>query len=583
MSKNIIICLDGTGNQPGPDPSNIVKLYRMLRRESDKQITYYDAGVGTMGDQGLKTKIARKINKWLGLAFGRGLMKNVMEAYTFLMDQYEDGDKVFIFGFSRGAYTARTLAAFIKECGLLEKGAYGLFPYAMKFFHEKSPEGDRKAIADFNKIRSTFRSTYGRLLKDPNDPENSKKSSYQLRIHFLGLFDTVKSYGSFKNPVIFRNEETNPSVRTLRHAISIDEQRQYFPQMHWKASAKRSQDCKEVWFAGVHSDIGGGYPEPESGLAKITLEWMCHEAVLGGLLVDPKRYGEILQKQGDGLGNWIPKNYIKKYAHPDPSATIHDSLVKGWRLAQLIPHTRESWEESHHMRTIKSEQERTGTKKDLNPVRIHQSVLDRIDAGIGYSPKNFIKLFQSGDYQIEQTLALSDPELSEKFPSPPTFEISQNLTLSEEELKKIIEFKNPKDGKVTLSPQWQVYQDAFIFSYYVRGLRFVDISNLAWKDFDGKNINACIDSDEIIEIPVSAKGREILKKYKVDNPSPTDKIFPILEAEDWEPELFQNRILSKNISANKDLTIIGNAIGIPDSKRISFHTARLTWENNASK
>ncbi len=414
MSKNIIICLDGTGNQPGPDPSNIVKLYRMLRRESDKQITYYDAGVGTMGDQGLKTKIARKINKWLGLAFGRGLMKNVMEAYTFLMDRYEDGDKVYIFGFSRGAYTARALAAFIKECGLLEQGAYGLFPYAMKFFHEKSPEGDREAIAEFNKIRSTFRSTYGRLLKDPNDPDNPKKSSYQLRIHFLGLFDTVKSYGSIKNPVIFRNEETNPSVRTLRHAIAIDEKRQYFPQMHWKASAKASQDCKEVWFAGVHSDIGGGYPEPESGLAKIALEWMCHEAVLSGLLVDAKRYGHILQKKGDGSGNWIPRNIIEKYAHPDPTAILHNSLVKGWKFAQILPNILKDWEESSKMRTIKSEQERASTKKELNPVRIHQSVLDRINSDIEYAPKNFMKRFQSGDYEVEQTLSLNDPELKEK-------------------------------------------------------------------------------------------------------------------------------------------------------------------------
>ena len=109
MSKNIIICLDGTENQPGSTPSNIIKLYRMLKRESGKQITYYDPGVGTMGDQGYKTAIARKISKGLGSAFGRGLMKNVAVAYTFLMDHYEDGDKVFIFGFSRGAYTARAL------------------------------------------------------------------------------------------------------------------------------------------------------------------------------------------------------------------------------------------------------------------------------------------------------------------------------------------------------------------------------------------------------------------------------------------------------------------------------------------
>ncbi len=587
MSKNIIICLDGTGNQPGRDPSNIIKLYRMLRRESDKQITYYDPGVGTMGDERSRTSISKTITKWQGLAFGRGLMKNVMQAYTFLMDHHEDGDKVFIFGFSRGAYTARVLAAFIKECGLLERGAYSLFPYAMEFFHKKSPIEDRAAEENLYKIRSNFRSTYSRLLKDPKHPDNPKKSTYQLRIHFLGLFDTVKSYGYFRSPIAFRNEEVNPSVRTLRHAISIDEKRKFFPQMHWQASSKGSQDCKEVWFAGVHSDVGGGYPEAESGLAKLALEWMCHEAVLLGLLVDAKRYGSLLQKQGDGLGNWIPKNVDERYAHPDPTAVAHESLASAWKLLQLYPKKQEAWEENNKERTIKNELERLfiekemgSTKKELNPIRIHQSVIDRFKAEIGYAPNNFSQKFLEGNYKVEHTLFINSKKLKGKLPSPPSIKSADIIPLTDLELEKVAAYQyvqHANQPKLGPSSKWDLHRDAFVFASYVGGLRFVDLCGLTWGDFDGKNINLLMHSTSPVPISVAPKAVEILEKYKPDDFKPEDCIFPILEVEDAASELFQSRIIAKNITVNKDLKFMGDEIGMPMEKRMSFDTARHTW------
>ena len=169
MSKNIIICLDGTGNQFGEKKSNVVKLFRMLERDPDEQVAYYDPGVGTLGDPTYKTWIARKTNKVLGLAFGRGLSKNLVEAYTYLMNHYEDGDKVFIFGFSRGAYTARALAGFIKVCGLFENGAENLIPYAMGLYLKKTPKSDPEK---FYKVLSGFRSTYGRNFRIDEDPKN---------------------------------------------------------------------------------------------------------------------------------------------------------------------------------------------------------------------------------------------------------------------------------------------------------------------------------------------------------------------------------------------------------------------------
>ncbi len=417
-SKNIIICLDGTGNEYGENLSNVVKIFRMLEREPGKQVAFYDPGVGTIEDPSYKTGIAKKINLALGMGFGRGLMKNMIEAYTYLMEQYEDGDKVFIFGFSRGAYTARALAAFIKECGLFERGAGNMLPYAMKFFLDKAPEGEEEKTK-FYKVLSGFRGTYGRLLNrhgDPRYPEKKGKAkpNYQLRIHFLGLFDTVKSYGMGKNPVILRNETKNDSVLNVRHALAIDERRAFFHQMHWKSSRPERQTCKEVWFAGVHSDVGGSYPEPESGLAEVALEWMVHEACTYGMKVDLERYGITLQKNQDDQGNWIPlsvKDEDKgKYTGPNALADAHESLQGGlWKTLQIFPKGLEPWEESKNFRTIKSEKERLNTEEDNNPIIVHQSVIDRINADIGYLPKNLLKSI-GGDINalpksnIEQTI-----------------------------------------------------------------------------------------------------------------------------------------------------------------------------------
>ena len=389
--KNIVICLDGTGNQFGRNLSNVVKLFRMLEREPGAQIAYYDPGVGTMGDPSYKTAIARKINKVMGLAFGRGLMKNLIEAYTYLMQHYEDGDRVFIFGFSRGAYTARALAAFIKECGLFERGAENLLPYAVGLFLKKAPRDDKQDAQEFYKLMSSFRSTYGRLLNRLEDPrypgKAAKEPNYQLRVHFLGLFDTVKSYGWVSSPVVLRNETKNDSVLNVRHALAIDEKRIFFRQMHWKASNPEHHSCKEVWFPGVHSDVGGGYPEADSGLAKIALEWMVHEARAFGLKVDPKRYGQALLRQwNEERGEWEPEvldpEEEGKYSGPDATAPAHESLKGPWKIVQKLSPKIASWEESKHWRSIKSERARLESEeaKEINPLLVHESVLERMQA-----------------------------------------------------------------------------------------------------------------------------------------------------------------------------------------------------------
>lgn len=345
MSKNIVICLDGTGNQFNEDNSNVVKLFRVVIRNAS-QVAYYDAGVGTLADPDYKTPVAKKISKVLGLGFGRGLTRNVGQAYSYLMEHYEQGDRLFIFGFSRGAYTARVLAAFLHCCGLLEQGCQNLIPYAMKLYKTKK--------VDF-KVLQKFKSTYGRAVE----------------IDFLGLWDTVSTIGWVYNPVFLPYTTNNRSVLTVRHALAIDERRSFFNNMQWGDRYRESQDVKEVWFAGVHSDVGGGYPEAESGLAKIALKWMLEQAgdPRFGLMIDQKKYDRYVLGAGGG-----------GYIGPDSEAAAHESLKGGWRLVQRLPRSVWLVEESREAVRRPKPHRKVETGSTL-----HHSVLERMRT-MGYAP-----------------------------------------------------------------------------------------------------------------------------------------------------------------------------------------------------
>lgn len=133
MSRRIVICLDGTGNQVGAHhPTNVVKLYGMLATENPgRQLLYYDPGVGTLSAATARGPLSRRLSRLTGLAFGTGLRTNLAEAYTYLMRHWEPGDAVYVFGFSRGAYTARALVGMLNKPGLMRPGAENLVPYAV--------------------------------------------------------------------------------------------------------------------------------------------------------------------------------------------------------------------------------------------------------------------------------------------------------------------------------------------------------------------------------------------------------------------------------------------------------------------
>jgi uncharacterized protein (DUF2235 family) len=303
MPKNIVICCDGTDNEVIGNQTNVLRLFRMLVRDA-YQTTFYDAGVGTKADPTAQWPWRRFVRKRLDAAIGVSIRANVLEGYRFLVQHYEAGDQIFLFGFSRGAYTVRALAAMIKSCGLLRPEHINLAEYAWSVFTDEDHTGNRTNLfAGPARIKKVF----GRTVK----------------IHFVGVWDTVSSFGWIWDLLTIPYTATNNAIYHVRHAVSIDEKRCCFQPNRFRPP--RGQDCKEVWFPGVHADVGGGYEEMKSGLAKISLVWMVREAIDCGLDIDPTRALEMFLRMGDPS---IPHALAKQ----------HDESVRvGWRAIGWLP------------------------------------------------------------------------------------------------------------------------------------------------------------------------------------------------------------------------------------------------------
>jgi uncharacterized protein (DUF2235 family) len=274
MSKNIVMCLDGTGNQLKANAnSNVVHLYSMLDlSDPTRQVGYYDPGVGTMGARGAWSTWGRKLTRLLGLAFGSGIKDNLEEALTFLIESYEPGDHVFVFGFSRGAFTARGLVGMTYRSGVMRKGTENLVPYLVAAYTKGSAFGKD----DWDKL-DRFADTFSVVTDE----------SLAMPVHFLGLWDSVKALGILRPDPKWPYTRQLPNARHIFHAVSIDERRR--PYREYLIKPSKALVSKETWFAGVHSDIGGGFrDDPE--LSRITLKWMTDRAVDHGLLFNPGAY-----------------------------------------------------------------------------------------------------------------------------------------------------------------------------------------------------------------------------------------------------------------------------------------------------
>ena len=320
MGKNVVVCCDGTANEFATDHTNVLKLFRVLDNAAGGQVAFYHPGLGTMEAVGAVTSVARKATKLLGLAVGYGLERDVGEAYAFLMQQFEPDDTLFMLGFSRGAYTVRGVAALLHMYGLLPAGNEPMIPYAIRMLNAAGRKKDRTGFDLAEDFRDTFR---GRACKP----------------HFVGVWDTVNSVGWIENPLKLPYTANNPDIAIGRHAIAIDERRAFFRTNRWQpdppAADSGPKDLKQVWFPGVHCDVGGGYLEAESGLSKYAFEWMVREAALAGLLVDRGRIDKIMGRTGKK--DEIMGRKGTTYAEADPNAKMHESLTIWWRPAEIVP------------------------------------------------------------------------------------------------------------------------------------------------------------------------------------------------------------------------------------------------------
>ena len=322
MPKNLVVLSDGTWNTwRESEATNVVRLSRTLI-QSGKQKYQYDAGVGT------------DFRKFTGGAFGVGISDNIKELYEFLCSNYEPGDALFLFGFSRGAFTVRSLAGMLERCGILH-----------------------------NVTQASLNTAFELYTKPPSAQSRDFKASHSTNdylISVLGVWDTVGALGvpfatlNRLNPFSHRFHDTRLSarVRLALQALSIDENRFTFRPTLWEHPAPTmgdagvAQTIHQVWFAGAHSDVGGGYQD--TGLSDITLSWMIRE----------------IQAHNTGL-LFKPESEWGFQLAPDPTTPSHDERKGFYRL----------WK-SHH-RHIADES------------LVHETVAERMGLlGDAYQPQN---------------------------------------------------------------------------------------------------------------------------------------------------------------------------------------------------
>ncbi|MGE0223292.1 MAG: DUF2235 domain-containing protein [Acetobacteraceae bacterium] len=371
--KRLVVCFDGTWNSADSSDkaeTNVARIARSVRANSGDdriaQLTLYLRGVGSTG---------LAIQRLVQGAFGDGIDENIRSGYMFLAQNYVPGDEIFLFGFSRGAFTARSLAGFMGACGLLK----------------------RQKLADIVAAWNYYRNT-DRRTPDDFCQSCGSDSHRDITIRFLGVWDTVGALGipgTVLNQITaheYQFHDTTPSaiVKTGRHALAIDEHRDEFEPTLWTGESPPGCDIQQVWFAGAHSDVGGGYQDHR--LADIPLLWMAEEAGKAGLRLEL----EVLRPAGA--------------APPDPRAPQHESRLNWSRKDRLTPTIREIMGKTPKVGLL--ERLYQPMDADGNPVKpinesLHPSVQERFGQEVRllannddtegepmpYRPKNLAPLF----------------------------------------------------------------------------------------------------------------------------------------------------------------------------------------------
>jgi uncharacterized protein (DUF2235 family) len=353
--KRLIICCDGTWNSATQSvngvacPTNVLGLvWRIAKRDGDvSQVVYYDQGIGT----------GNVLDRYYGGLSGAGLLGNINDAYRFLMANYEMGDEIFLFGFSRGAFTVRSLVGMVRKCGILKPGSVAHYIDSLRLYRRSDCRPDGKDPTDFR-------------------TKHSICGAEDVSVHFLGVWDTVGALGiPFRvlrwldaRQYQFHDTELSRCVARAYHALAIDECRPPFQATLWDYVPKDGQKVEQRWFCGVHSDVGGGYIA--RGLSDIALQWMMEKASECGLAFDETaRQAYPLQ--------------------PDYGVPLHDSRRGAYRL----------WRPSRREIGVVNRHNRLPTEAGkLDPTqRIHESVLARWDADESYRPANLGEYLRRAD------------------------------------------------------------------------------------------------------------------------------------------------------------------------------------------
>jgi uncharacterized protein (DUF2235 family) len=332
MAKRIVVCSDGTWNRPEEDltedfPTNVLRLARAIRPftpDGTPQHVFYDWGIGSYYD------------RVKGGATGTGIEKNIQDGYRYIVQNYAPGDQIWLFGFSRGAYTVRSLCGMINNCGILRRPDAELISAAFALY--KKP-GRINAPGGENSV--AFRAQH---------------SHRSRKVEFVGVWDTVGALGIpfsflgfFDDKDEFYDTKLGRNVRFARHALAIDEIREDFEPAIWQP--RKGLDLRQVWFSGAHADVGGSVKPDRDGsrIADLALGWMLREAADCGLGIE---------------------TYLRSELTANPEARIHPSRRKFYRLR------------GRHRRPI---------DHGHGAVLIHRSVKQRWDADSGYRPANLVE------------------------------------------------------------------------------------------------------------------------------------------------------------------------------------------------
>ena len=338
--KRIVIFCDGTWNTPDENvdgklcQTNVVKMANALlpRSEDGKlQMLYYDTGIGS--DGGLLKRIYDG-------ATGTGISENILEAYRFIIRNYEQDDELFFFGFSRGAFTVRSLAGLIRNSGILKVENIDKVDKAYRIYKSRKPQHQPREVE-----ATLFRKTFA--------------VSETTKIKFIGVWDTV---GALGNPLLmngilskrngFHDTDLSTRIENAFHALAIDEKRKNFEATLWHQQKDAGdQVLEQVWFTGVHADAGGGYVE--SGLSDIALGWMVEKA------------------QGCKL------QFDLLELNPDPLSKKHESYTGFYKLQPPL----------FRPMGVKD------PKKGQTNESVHPSVIERYKTDPSYRPKNLVNYF----------------------------------------------------------------------------------------------------------------------------------------------------------------------------------------------